>query len=375
MKIAILNHLEEKNKGLYSGIIEGAKRENLKDLIVRLKRSAIFDRIILQTNSLETIRDKDIEIENTADIKDFGQRFAPVIERFRGYKIFYSGSGSSIFLRAPSIRRCMDIIKVNQVIANNLYSADYFFLRTDKKRLKLEGCRTDNSFPRLLVEKYGFYGIEIDRNEYTLFDIDAPLDLLVLKLKRLGGANLKNFLNTLELSHINIKRALDLFISRDKEVLFWGRISEFLIKFLRYRTACRTKFLVEGRGLVAQGQRRFYSLFFDTLLKSRKDFLIENLARYCDGLFIDSRILFAHLGLNVNREDRFALDMLDYKRIRDRHLRELCRMALESKIPIIFCNHSFLNSGIPLLVDYIWREKGYSLSKYGNGIVKRIIEL
>lgn len=374
MKIALINHLFEENQGYFSNLVQNSKEENLKDIIDTLKRCKIFDKIILQTNKVERYKKyAGILVEDTSKREKFGDRLNEIIKRYKRLTLFYTGSGSSVFLKPDEIKRYLSHLKSDSIIANNLYSADYFFLSTARENLSTEDIKQDNVFPRILVERFGFYGIEIKRDEFSLFDIDGPLDLLALKFSSRGGTNLQKFLSKINLSNINIKRALKVFTERNREAFFWGRISEFLIQFLRYRTACRTKFVVEGRGLVSQGGKGFYSIFFDALNSLNRKFLFDKLPKYCDALFLDSRILFAHLNLEVNKEDRFALDMLDYKRISNRDVRLLCKMALSSKIPVIFCNHSFLNSGIPHLIDYIWRKKGYKTSKFGNGIIKEIL--
>ncbi|MGC8928068.1 MAG: hypothetical protein ACP5QK_09105 [Myxococcota bacterium] len=373
MRIALINHLYEENGGYYSNLVLRSKEENLKDIINTLREGRIFDKIILQTNKRERYKNlREIIVEDTSNIGNFGERIEWVFSRFKGCSLFYTGSGSSVFLRPDDIKRYLSHLKRDSIIANNLYSADYFFIYTSKKRLNIRDIKTDNTLPKILIERNGFYGIEIRRDEFSLFDIDGPLDLLALKISEKGGVHLRKFLSITRLSNKNLKRALRNFTERDAEVLFWGRISEFLIQFLRYRTACRTKFVVEGRGLVSQGGKGFYSIFFDAFNRVNKRFLFEKLPYYCDALFLDSRILFAHSQIVVNKEDRYALDMLDYKRIFDTNIKNLCKMALSSEIPVLFCNHSFLNSGIPLLIDYEWRRKGYRTSKFGNGIIKEI---
>ncbi|MCX7943055.1 MAG: hypothetical protein N2746_00900 [Deltaproteobacteria bacterium] len=374
MNIAIINHFEEESDGFYSIIVQRARRENLKDIVNRITGFNLFDKIILQTNALGVLSNRDdLEILNTSGIKNFGERLKLVLKKYPNSKIFYTGSGSSVFLDRRSLARFLEYLNKDSIIANNLFSADYFLFSTDNPDLDIENVSTDNALPRFLIEKYGLEGIEIRRNEFSLFDIDGPLDLLSLKLSKKGGMNLKKFLSGVEIENPNLARAIESFTKNDREVLLWGRISEFLIQFLRYRTACRTKFVVEGRGLVSQGVKEFYSIFFDSFYRLGEDFLFENISRYCSALFVDSRVLFAHLKIDVSKEERFSLDMLNYENICHRRVKGLCEMALNSKIPVIFCNHSFLNSGIPLLIDMEWRRKGFKGSKYGNGIVKKII--
>jgi|GEM_PF-2143311 len=375
MNIALINHLEEENKGYYTKIVERAKFENLKDIILTLKRCKQFNNIILQTNNPSRYKNfSDILIEDTSKIPEFGIRISSVLNKFKGSKLFYTGSGSSTFLSPQEINNGLKHLKPNNVIANNLYSSDYFFIYS-RKDILAERIESDNAYSRYLIDRYGFKGIEIKRDEFTLFDIDGPLDLLALKITEKGGPNLRKYIKNIRLRHKNIKNMLLYFTQRDVEIFFWGRISEFLIQFLRYRTACKTKFIIEGRGLFSQSNRELYSIFYDALFRAGDQFLLNNLHKYCNAVILDSRILFAHQNLKISKEDRFALDMLDIDRIKNPHIKRLCKMALKINIPILFCNHSFLNSGIPLLVDYTWRKKGFRDPQKGNGIVKDIIAL
>lgn len=373
-RIALINHFVDETEEYYPQILEKAKRANLRDIVSKLKESSRFNRIILQTNRPQLFRDlTDIEIDDTSQIRPFGARVKRVIAGKKDLRLFYTGSGSSVFLNTNSIRKYLSVVEPNSIIANNLYSTDFFFLRTINELTDIEDIMIDNSFSRQIIERYNIKGIEIKRDEYSLFDLDGPLDLLSLKLSQKGNKGLKRFLRDAQLDGDHLVKLLEIFTNREKEVLFWGRISEFLITFLRYRTACRTKFVVEGRGLVAQEGKRFYSLFLDTTPDIFTQRFYKRLNRYCDALFIDSRIVLAHYNILSSKSDRFALDMLDEKRIKDKRLIRLCREATRSSTPVIFCNHSFLNTGLPLLIDYIWRREGYRISRYGNGIIKDTI--
>lgn len=373
-RIALINHWVDETEEYYPQILEKARQANLRDIVSKLKKSSRFHRIILQTNMPQLFRDlTDIEIDDTSRIRSFGARVKRVIAGRKDLQLFYTGSGSSVFLNTNNIRKYLSSVEPNSIIANNLYSTDFFFLRTSNELPHIEDIMIDNSFSRRIIERYNIKGIEIKRDENSLFDLDGPLDLLSLKLSQKGDKILRRFLRDAQLNDDHLVKILEIFINRKKEVLFWGRISEFLITFLRYRTACRTKFVVEGRGLVAQEVNRFYSLFLDTSPDIFTQRFYKRLNRYCDALFIDSRIIFAHYNISPSKSDRFALDMLDEKRIKDKRLLRLCREATRSTIPVIFCNHSFLNAGIPLLIDYIWTREGYRISPYGTGIIKDII--
>ncbi|MCX7958523.1 MAG: hypothetical protein N3B13_05690, partial [Deltaproteobacteria bacterium] len=220
MNIALLNHFEEESPGFYSGLVQRAKRENLKDILNRLKRCGLFDKIVLQTN-IPSVFEKytDTEIHETSKITNFGKRLNLILKKYPECRLFYTGSGSSVFLTPEKIRKYITAVRYNSVIANNLYSADCFFMRTSKSRFAIDNISTDNSLPRFLIENYNLQGIEIKRDEFSLFDIDGPLDLLALKISGRGGPNLSRFLKNTDITNKNVINAMRIFTQRTKEIL------------------------------------------------------------------------------------------------------------------------------------------------------------
>jgi len=72
--------------------------------------------------------------------------------------------------------------------------------------------------------------------------------------------------------------------------------------------------------------------------------------------FIDTRPLFAHLGLSPSRKDRFLSDALAPEGIEDAWLREFTVAALGAPIPVVLGGSSLVAAGVQLLSEAAWRE-------------------
>ena len=81
----------------------------------------------------------------------------------------------------------------------------------------------------------------------------------------------------------------------------------------------------------------------------------EELAEMATTAFIDTRPIFAHMGLKPSRPDRFLSDALDPKGIGDPWVREFTLAALAAPIPIVLGGQSLVTSGLQLLSEAAWR--------------------
>jgi hypothetical protein len=95
-----------------------------------------------------------------------------------------------------------------------------------------------------------------------------------------------------------------------------------------------------GFHLQAVGARRFF----------------DEMAEMAHAAFIDTRAIFAHLGLNPSRPDRFLSDALEPDDIADPWLREFTIAAREAPIPVVLGGSTLVGSGIQLLSEAAWRD-------------------
>jgi hypothetical protein len=81
----------------------------------------------------------------------------------------------------------------------------------------------------------------------------------------------------------------------------------------------------------------------------------EELAQMGQAAFIDTRPLFAHMGLKPSRPDRFLSDAMQPAAIEEAWVREFTAAACEATIPVVLGGSSLVASGVQLLSEAAWR--------------------
>jgi hypothetical protein len=84
--------------------------------------------------------------------------------------------------------------------------------------------------------------------------------------------------------------------------------------------------------------------------------LFAEIAEMANAAFIDTRPIFAHMGLQPSRPDRFLSDALEPDTIQDKWVREFTAAAREAPIPIVLGAQSLVTSGLQLLAEAAWRD-------------------
>ncbi len=85
--------------------------------------------------------------------------------------------------------------------------------------------------------------------------------------------------------------------------------------------------------------------------------LVRTLSRLGDVVVWDIRVLMAHYGIWPPAEERYACDLLEYKKIHDPRLRELVQACAESSTPFLLGGHSLVSGGMYLAVELAWQGK------------------
>jgi hypothetical protein len=83
----------------------------------------------------------------------------------------------------------------------------------------------------------------------------------------------------------------------------------------------------------------------------------EELASMCQAAFIDTRPIFAHMGLEPSRPDRFRSDAMTPEGIEDAWVRDFTAAAGEAEVPVILGGASLVAAGVQLLSEAAWREQ------------------
>ena len=289
-------------------------------------------------------------IETRPDGASFGVRLRRLAALDAGDGIVVLGSGS-VPLATPSDRRAFVTAAAGagHALSNNRYSSDILAIPAEVSLAELPDVTADNGLPRWLEER----GVEVRdlRSRWRLqVDLDTPIDALVARVGPVGDPTTDRVRDV-------ATRIRTVASNPRAELLVAGRTSAGTIGWLEDSTACRTRALVEERGMrtAASDQRPTRSTLGLLLDRDGPQALGRIVAELADAAVIDTRILLAH---RVGRDeaawpavgDRFASDLLLPDEVEDPWLRALTRSALEAPIPVALGGHTLVGPGLRLLL-------------------------
>jgi hypothetical protein len=273
------------------------------------------------------------------------------------------GSGAVPLANDRDLRDFLAVAAVDgrHALANNRYSADIVAISCADALAGLPDLPGDNALPRWLEEVGGFAVRDL-RSRWRLgFDIDGPLELVLLGEPAPRGVGL-----AAAQQHLAAVRAVA--HERRSELVVAGRVSRRTLAWLEASVPARIRGLVEERGMraasvlaqVPSGRtvaaRRPPASVLGLLLE-RDDTvrLGAILARLGEAAIVDTRVLLAHrLGPDERgwppAEDRFASDLLLADRVGDPWLRALTEAALDAPIPVLLGGHAIVDSGTRLFL-------------------------
>jgi hypothetical protein len=315
----------------------------------------------------------DVEVvSGPPDDRSFGHRLRGLVARDGlpgGLVVLGSGA---IPLATDADRRAFVAAAADEersALANNRYSADIVALARVRSLPAIPDLPGDNALPRWLEEVAGYRVADLRRRWRLAFDLDGPLDLVLLG----GTADGADAREAVVAERIADVRAVA--TDRRAELLVAGRTSASALGWLERHASARVRAWIDERGLRAstpvardpgadrradrragRGDRPPASLLGLTLDRDGPGSLGEHLARFADAAIVDSRVLLAHrLGSDEAAwpvaEDRFASDLLLPDAIADPWLRELTASALAAPIPIVLGGHTLVGPGVRLVVD------------------------
>jgi hypothetical protein len=289
--------------------------------------------------------------------------------------IGYAGGGALALLADDALDDLLSPI-AGEVVANNRFSTDAFVVAGDLDAAlrALEGCATDNSAPRCLIDA-GFAWRDIGSARWARFDVDTTLDLALLRLAtrlpatRTLDGSVRGFLEmarlpgggTLEVPHLG--GIGEVIRDREAELVVAGRVPAGTWQELETETACRVRCFVEERGMrsartPSQPPR---SILAALMARSAPSELVDELARLGDAVILDTRVLMASVAGSSDasawppEEERFASDFGDHGRIATPWLRELTEAAAGAPVPFLFGGHALVSDGLRLIVAAAWQ--------------------
>ena len=282
------------------------------------------------------------------------------------------GAGALALLADEGLDTLLSPI-AGEVVTNNRFSSDAFVVAGDLRAALdgLAGLGADNGAPRAL-EAAGFSVRDLSGAPWTRFDVDAPLDLALLRLAtRLPGMRamdpaLGAFLEGAQLPGgrpLAIPRVDEVFTvlrNRNAELVVAGRVPSSSFAYLEEQAACRIRLFVEERGMRAAPANRPRSLLADWVTERGAAALVERLMDLGNAVIIDTRVIMAALVGSADPavwpapEDRFASDFADPTPVSADWLRELTTAAASASVPFMLGAHTLVSDGLRILTDASW---------------------
>jgi len=302
-------------------------------------------------------------VSGRPDDTPFGRRLRELVrdERPRPAGVVVLGSGAVPLATTADRRAFVETAAADTLVAlaNNRFSSDIVAVASAERLLELPDLPSDNALPRWLEEIGGYRVDDLRRRWRLAFDIDGPLELLLLGREPASAPELARVRE-----HVGAVAAVA--ADRRRELLLAGRVSTATLRWLETRVEARVRALVEERGLRAasalaqagtgaEPQRAPASVLGLLLDRDEPGSLAHHLERLGDGAIIDTRVLLAHrYGAGEQEwpaaEDRFSSDLLLPDRIHDPWLRELTESAAAARIPVVLGGHSVVGPGLRLVV-------------------------
>ncbi len=285
----------------------------------------------------------------------FGETLKAIIRDHTLDALIYFGSGSGTLLSQAQLSElaCFAHRADRQALFNNYYSCDFAVVTDAAFLLELPLPRTDNGLGFLLSD-HGVRCFSLPRSLASQFDLDTPIDLLLLKESGRGGSYLRSFLASQSLVHAKLESLLSHLIERTSLVYLVGRVNPSTWQAFEQQVACRTAGMIEGRGMKAYADRHPAALA--TLLGQRgfSDFF-SALEKAADAAIIDTRPLLARKGTLPTAHERFSCDLFQISEMEDPLWIDFAQRALDCSIPILLGGHSLVSGGLYLLSEICWK--------------------
>ncbi len=356
-------------------LVGRAHRAIALDTVEKALSTGLFERIVVATDSEElaaSLRSYPVILEPDTGAFHFGQRLQHLIHKHNVTVPFYVGGGSAPLLTVEELSTVVGAVAGahDAVIANNIYSADFFAFTPAWAIDRIDLPAIDNNIPWLLQHQAGLREIPLARSAGTQLDIDTPSDLMILQIHPRVGPHTLRYIRNLNLGLERLRAAMRLFTDPNAEVIVAGRVGSHVWAHLETDVACRLRVFSEERGMRASGREErgeVHSLLGFYMQEVGPTRFFERLADMGQAALIDSRVIFHHLHLDLSAPDRFYSDLMLPESIIDPVAREFTEAALSAPIPIVLGGHTLVAGGLWALIDAAWLEKDREQGKTPGG--------
>lgn len=277
--------------------------------------------------------------------------------------VIYIGGASCPFLTADEFRTIAADLRTRKAVVytNNPQSSDIVAFTPAAAVNEIELPDNDNVLATLLRNQAGLERVLLPHSVGVHFDIDTPSDVLVMALSPKVGTRTRQALDRLDWDRSRVQRAMELMALPQSRVLLTGRVNPWTMSQIGTYYRCRLRVISEERGMRALGRAErgeVHSLFGFLLQQLGPEGLVNYLCSIADAAFIDTRVVFAHLHLDLSEGQRFASDLGWVEQVPDQLIADFTRAAFAAPIPIILGGHSLVAGSMWSLVDTLRWQQG-----------------
>lgn len=347
-------------------LVDRARAAIARDLVEKALTTGAFGSIIVSTNDMvlaETLTGFPsimIELDSQDEPFHFGRHLQALIRKHRLERVVYLGGGSAPLLPATVLSELAERLCETErlFLANNFYSVDFCAFTPAAALLDLEPPSNDNELGWLLSQEAGLPARELERTTATMFDVDTPVELLILAMHPGVAPHTRTYLDGLTLDRTRIETASKIFTQRQSQALIAGRVNSRTLAYLEKESACRTRVFSEERGMRADGRigrgevRSLLGMHMQTV--GMECFFQEVLPELCEAAFLDDRAMWVHCGVWPPPSDRFYSDLFKPQLIADPFLRRFTEAALTCPIPLVLGGHALVSGGLYVLIEAAW---------------------
>ncbi|NPV53957.1 MAG: hypothetical protein HPY71_10590 [Firmicutes bacterium] len=356
--------------------LANARKAITLDNLEKFESLSGIERVVVSTNYADLAEEAarlgaDVELNCDVDFH-VGRRLKEIVAHHRPRSIIYMGGGAGALLARDEMQRVVQCLASSSgiIVTNNFFSSDIIGLNPASAILMEDEDlpATDNGLAMILQLKRGLALVRMEETTGTVFDVDTPADAMILGLHPDIGPRAR-----VELAHFNdrrpcLERAMEVLRTPMAGVGLFGRVNPLTVLHLNRNTQCRVRVLSEERGMKAldittgagedsgrvRGRVRTLLGFLFEASGGPEGFF-RALAEVCDAAFIDTRILFYHLGIAASRADRFNSDLGRAGLVADPLVRAITGAAvvMSQHKPILLGGHSLVNGGIRILTDIV----------------------
>lgn len=342
-------------------LVDRARAAVVIDTAARAQ-TAGFERIkVFSTTDIEGL--DDVEFVRTRARQSIGGIISNAAAESRG-PVCYAGSGMpAMTIEYWSL--VLERITSGVATANRIFSCDWLGVPDGRMLTNMARERVDNRFAQLVRSRGETEIQSFPRTARSLFDVDTPADLIVLKTAArvnsldLGESLRAELTGQRELDD-GVRKAIKVFETMTrptKELFVTGRVSGSDWAVVDRDTSCRVRVLSEERGMRTRGGQATSWLASMYEQAGQRRF-IETLKSMGDAVIWDTRPFLAHLGQGLSRADRFAADMGLWELIEDEWLRELTIDLWDA--PVLTGGHSLVSGGLLAAIDAAWTRRELS---------------